>query len=512
MADKNLPKGTYGGWRGERKAPITASARRRAEQDRGDVPTGNVLRIRSVGSPYPNTEEDEYRVTRVVSSPVTQRVPEVLALNRVNQRNLLTGPTPGGPVVPDVIPSFVVHVAFDLWSDPNKDRGVITGYTREKSMNDVLKNWRLVEEVQSTVQASRLYHLTECMWQPDTNSFHLPFLEMTILLHDVANILCIPIEGRICGVGGNTVRTLLSLMCDLFGMTHDEIQGPFDRRKAAPIYKGNAVLVDSLYQFTSKDKSGDRIRCSIVSLLGEVDEISSYAWGAGALAYMYRQLGVASRADARGIAVGADTVAGEHLMHYRRMLDGLTPESVTWLPYGPNVHIEHPRTIYIGCIRFLDLVEPYQPNRCLHQFAYRQIIPSPILVPVLHRRPGNSLSYHLDFSSYADHAWKAFREHRLLLAHVFIPADPLSVVDPSYMDWFFSHSHPFVLNSSLQPNFTQRDRICDAPALAPTRSSALWFGRVQDQLRTAEFLRNDKSNGNNSDIYKWCDQYQLRAV
>ncbi|CAN0899133.1 Serine/threonine-protein phosphatase 7 long form homolog [Linum grandiflorum] len=54
------------------------------------------------------------------------------------------------------------------------------------------------------VQASGLYHLGTCMTtsldtpmlqafiqrsQPDTNTFHMPFGEMTLTLHDVWNIL-----------------------------------------------------------------------------------------------------------------------------------------------------------------------------------------------------------------------------------------------------------------------------------------------------------------------------------
>ncbi|CAN1221130.1 Protein MAIN-LIKE 1 [Linum grandiflorum] len=35
-------------------------------------------------------------------------------------------------------------------------------------------------------------------WQPDTNTFHMPFGEMTITLHDVFHILRIPIEGTPC--------------------------------------------------------------------------------------------------------------------------------------------------------------------------------------------------------------------------------------------------------------------------------------------------------------------------
>ncbi|CAI0432476.1 unnamed protein product [Linum tenue] len=32
-------------------------------------------------------------------------------------------------------------------------------------------------------------------WQLDTNTFHMPFGEMSILLHDVHHILRIPVEG-----------------------------------------------------------------------------------------------------------------------------------------------------------------------------------------------------------------------------------------------------------------------------------------------------------------------------
>ncbi|CAN0846935.1 Protein MAINTENANCE OF MERISTEMS [Linum grandiflorum] len=33
-------------------------------------------------------------------------------------------------------------------------------------------------------------------WQPDTNSFHLPFGEMTITLHDVRYILHVLTDGK----------------------------------------------------------------------------------------------------------------------------------------------------------------------------------------------------------------------------------------------------------------------------------------------------------------------------
>ncbi|CAI0418666.1 unnamed protein product [Linum tenue] len=36
-------------------------------------------------------------------------------------------------------------------------------------------------------------------WQPDTNTFHMPFGEISILLHDVHHILRIPVDGELMG-------------------------------------------------------------------------------------------------------------------------------------------------------------------------------------------------------------------------------------------------------------------------------------------------------------------------
>ncbi|CAI0560287.1 unnamed protein product [Linum tenue] len=36
-------------------------------------------------------------------------------------------------------------------------------------------------------------------WQPDTNTFHMPFGEISILLHDVHHILRIPVDGQLMG-------------------------------------------------------------------------------------------------------------------------------------------------------------------------------------------------------------------------------------------------------------------------------------------------------------------------
>ncbi|CAI0459974.1 unnamed protein product, partial [Linum tenue] len=49
------------------------------------------------------------------------------------------------------------------------------------------------------------------------------------------------------------------------------------------------------------DKSRDRLRPAINLFLKDHRRLTDYAWGAGALAYLYRQLGVATRAGSKGL-------------------------------------------------------------------------------------------------------------------------------------------------------------------------------------------------------------------
>ncbi|CAI0425575.1 unnamed protein product [Linum tenue] len=49
------------------------------------------------------------------------------------------------------------------------------------------------------------------------------------------------------------------------------------------------------------DKSRDRLRPAINLFLKDHRRLADYAWGAGALAYLYRQLGVATRAGSKGL-------------------------------------------------------------------------------------------------------------------------------------------------------------------------------------------------------------------
>ncbi|KAK1272107.1 hypothetical protein QJS04_geneDACA023485 [Acorus gramineus] len=49
------------------------------------------------------------------------------------------------------------------------------------------------------------------------------------------------------------------------------------------------------------DKTGITVPVAYLNFLIDISDISSYGWGAGALAQLYRQLGIASRAKAKQI-------------------------------------------------------------------------------------------------------------------------------------------------------------------------------------------------------------------
>ena len=62
-------------------------------------------------------------------------------------------------------------------------------------------------------------------WQPDTNSFHLPFGEITIMLHDVQLILGIPVDGSPVHLDGDT-DYLRAVTMQMLSVTEEGL-GPY---------------------------------------------------------------------------------------------------------------------------------------------------------------------------------------------------------------------------------------------------------------------------------------------
>ncbi|CAI0456171.1 unnamed protein product [Linum tenue] len=420
---------------------------------------------------------------------------------------VLTEPAPGGPEDPTLIPSFKGHAAFRLWTQPELARGSIGYYSHDRGL-DFLTRYEFASSGSlELVQGTGLFHLRECVtrnlnrplltafverWQPDTNTFHMPFGEMTILLHDVFHILRIPVDGE-----------LLSRGCDSFpgflGLTMDDLVRlvDIDRGKSVTTHvhqhrnKDSEVkhyLLCLLGSILFMDKTRDRGVLDTINLfVRDHERVKRYAWGVGTLAYLYRQLGVASRAmsyavggcltllqawiyeyfpslrptgyepptlkDGEALAFrwkGARLEGGhrpdaKQLQYYRLMLDELTAEDVTWLPYGQNPGQVVPLSLYHGVIRFGDVGEMYDPGRCLRQFGYRQVVPIHPIKPAYAFRPASGMGYDVRFDSVLDNFWSYRHRHTLQLDTISAPAQPLWEADEDYSDWYFKHSHPFIV-------------------------------------------------------------------
>ncbi|OMP02689.1 hypothetical protein CCACVL1_02725 [Corchorus capsularis] len=173
-------------------------------------------------------------------------------------------------------------------------------------------------------------------WQPDTNTFHMPYGEMTIMLHDVQHIL------------------------------------------------GTTLFVD---------KSGNRIRLSALHelIIEGVTEVPAYSCGAATLTYLIawiyeyfpcfrppRGRSQPGRPRACIWSVRSVDRSEARLSTLRSCLDQFTASDVTWLPYGRTPGALLPWTCYIGFIQYRDVIEPYKPSRVLQQLGYVQII---ILIP-----------------------------------------------------------------------------------------------------------------------------------
>ncbi|CAI0430807.1 unnamed protein product [Linum tenue] len=228
------------------------------------------------------------------------------------------------------------------------------------------------------------------------------------------------------------------------------------------------------------DKSRDRIRPVINLFLKDHLQLTDYAWGAGALAYLYRQLGVAIRAGSKGLCgcltllqawiyeyfplfrpsqlpqspdaprasswisprlPGGDE-ARQRLARYQQLLDELSADDVTWTPYGRDGHTDIPRSLYTGPIRFSDIAEGYDPARCLRQFRYRQIIPRAMTVPHDQYRPASDSSYIVFWDPWVNQLWDNVAAHRLDLNFASRPCEHPSEIVEEYVDWFLIRSHP----------------------------------------------------------------------
>ncbi|KAK9716419.1 hypothetical protein RND81_06G231600 [Saponaria officinalis] len=372
----------------------------------------------------------------------------------------LKGAVKGGPSHFNVLRSFGGHVAFNSWNNPENLRGWIKCYERPGCLVQ-MNGIKLSDTVSRRVSESGLGHLSRCMttnlddnlisafverWQPDTNTFHMPFGEISIMLHDVYHILGIRVDGRKVFVNGQTEE-------------EDEDEEESSRREdecfktrvatflavdiedvVPPIYKGGGLLTQKLRTVV---ETGARGVSGCLSLL--------QAW-----IYEY----FPDFRPHKGYYVKDRPLvqAWSHVSRFK----------------GDSTLLEQHRQ------RFLDVVEPYQPDRCLRQFGYCQTIPMHMLTPASDHRPANlhKSGYRVDFGPCPDDQW-GFTEARIKLSERSKPAVMPFQTVPRYKIWYERISHPYLYPPTHRVEFARVGPIWEEAEVA--RAVAQKFSVIYKQ-------------------------------
>lgn len=144
-------------------------------------------------------------------------------------------------------------------------------------------------------------------WRRETNTFHLPVGEMTITLEDVGLLLGLPIDGK--PVIGVTSKTPSSVCENLLGKVPEDLNGgmlkltwlkecfskcPEDASIETLERHTRAYLLYLVGSTIFSTTTGNKVSVMYLPLFENFDDAGKFAWGAAALAFLYRALGNAS--------------------------------------------------------------------------------------------------------------------------------------------------------------------------------------------------------------------------
>lgn len=144
-------------------------------------------------------------------------------------------------------------------------------------------------------------------WRRETNTFHLPVGEMAITLEDVGLILGLAIEGKpVVGVHSNSP----SAVCEkLLGKAPEDLNGgmlkltwlkecfskcPEDASTETIERYTRAYILYLVGSTIFSTTTGNKVSIMYLPFFENFEEAGKFAWGAAALAFLYRTLGNAS--------------------------------------------------------------------------------------------------------------------------------------------------------------------------------------------------------------------------
>ena len=125
---------------------------------------------------------------------------------------LITSPQPGVPTDARLIPNYGGHIAKVIFEGAEHTPPILECLSRKKPLEAIIRLQDMSDELYEVLPATLLGRLPHIMhqhidsvlitafvekWQPDTNTFHMSWGEMIIMLHDVQRILGVGIEGSL---------------------------------------------------------------------------------------------------------------------------------------------------------------------------------------------------------------------------------------------------------------------------------------------------------------------------
>ncbi|KAJ0075278.1 hypothetical protein Patl1_33525 [Pistacia atlantica] len=351
-----------------------------------------------------------------------------------------------GPMDPIVLYDQEQHVSSAIWE--GQDRGTLRCHEHTSKID----GWKLTKKQIELVTKAGFGHfrligqislnnplisaLVE-RWRRETNTFHLPHGEITITLDEVARIIGLRVDGEAVVRDNSMSGSHMEICGDLLGKVPNsdakEIKGgmvklswlkdnfsdcPKDASNEEVEQRTRAFLLYLVGSTIFATTSGNLVPLLYLPLFKDFENAGKYAWGAAALAFLYRQLGKAST-KSQGTISGSLTLlqcwsyfhlnigrpelkqdlshqfplalrwkgklnnqAKSDVVMYRQKLDALEPTDINWTPYA-NLDGSIPEEIrgdlILGKSRTIiicmDKAEWHLPDRCLRQFGLRQSIP-----------------------------------------------------------------------------------------------------------------------------------------
>ncbi|KAK9123322.1 hypothetical protein Sjap_012924 [Stephania japonica] len=137
-----------------------------------------------------------------------------------------------------------------------------------------------------------------------------------------------------------------------------------------------------------------------------------------------------------------------------RTLDRLRPSEVTWDPYS-DIRISDivlPMAFYSGCLKYMEVVEPYHSERFLRQLGHVQGIPPSPYHPFEANRGRIAMKYSVKYS-FQPKNWERWHSHSLSVEDRGEKARFKFMAAPEYLPWFTRVSHPTIKNQMHNDDF-----------------------------------------------------------